>query len=144
MTLTRDGHIVYLLGNLGKDPEMKYIPNGTAVTNFSMATNRSWTNSDGSKGEETVWWRIAVWGKQGENANEYLSKGRQVLLEGRMIIDKETGQPRIWTDDSGVPHTQLEVNADGIKYLGNGRSNGNAAAPRDIGDGRASDDEIPF
>jgi len=145
MGLTQDGHIVYLVGNLGKDPELRYLDSGTAVCNFSMATNRSWTTSDGTKGEETVWWRIAAWGKQGENANQYLSKGRQVIIEGRIVTDRDTGQPRIWVSDDGVPHTQLELNANGIKYLGNGRSDGSSSPSAGTPTGTSTqDDEIPF
>ena len=71
-----------LVGNLGRDPEMRYTPNGTAVTSLSVATSRKYTTADGQQKEETVWFRVSVWGKQAEPCNQYLSKGRKVLVEG--------------------------------------------------------------
>ena len=88
-------HKVLLVGNLGRDPEMRYTPSGQAVTNMSVATNRSYTDSSGEKVDETVWFRVSVWGKQAESVHQYLRKGRQVLVEGRMVPD-ENGNPRIW------------------------------------------------
>ena len=73
---------VIIVGNLGTDPEMRYMPDGTAVTNFSVATNRRWTDrATGEPREETTWFRVSVWRQQAETANQYLSKGRQVLVE---------------------------------------------------------------
>ena len=90
---------VTIVGNLGTDPEMRYTPSGQAVTNFSVATNRRWTNNEGQMQEETVWFRVSVWGKQAESCNQYLSKGRQVFVEGRLRAD-ENGGPRLWQDQS--------------------------------------------
>ena len=72
---------VIIVGNLGGDPELRYTPQGDPVTSFSVATNRRWTGRDGQPGEETCWFRVSVWGKQAESCNQYLSKGRQVLVE---------------------------------------------------------------
>lgn len=119
-------HKILIVGNLGRDPEMRYTPDGTPVTNFSVATNRKWTNPDGSQGEETVWFRITAWRKLAETCNQYLQKGRQVFIEGRMQPDKNTGGPRIWTGNDGVARAQYEVTAETVRFLG-GR--GEAAAP---------------
>ena len=86
---------IVIVGNLGRDPEMRYTPSGQPVTNLSVATNRKWTSADGTPGEETIWFRVSVWGKQAETCNQYLSKGRQVLVEGRLRPDPATGGPRV-------------------------------------------------
>lgn len=126
---------VTIIGNLGADPEMRYMPDGTAVTNFSVATNRTWNDRDGEKHEETTWWRVSAWGKQAEVCHQYLKKGRQVLVEGRMRPD-ENGGPRVWTSNDGTPRASFEVTADIVKFL-----QGMASEPND---GFGEEDEIPF
>ncbi len=145
---------ITIVGNLGRDPEMRYTPSGQAVTNFSVATSRRWTGGDGQQQEETVWFRVSVWGKQAEICNQYLSKGRQVFVEGRMTVDRETGGPRIWTDQNGTPRASYEISALDVKFLGNrdgggggggsygGGGGGGGMAPMD--DGGITEDEIPF
>jgi single-strand DNA-binding protein len=133
---------VIIVGNLGRDPEMRYTPEGTPVTNMSVATNRRWTNQDGSAGEETVWFRVSAWRRLAETCNEYLSKGRQVLVEGQLIPDREgnTGGPRIWTGQDGQPRASFEVHAQTVKFLGRrGEGDGGDTAPAP-----ESDEEIPF
>ena len=132
---------VTVIGNLGGDPEMRYTPSGTAVTNFNMATNRKWTNQDGSSGEETIWFRVAAWGKLGEVCNQYLSKGRQVYVEGRMTPDKATGGPRVWTGQDGQPRASYEITATEVKFLSGVGGGGEAGAPEAPG---MTEDEIPF
>ena len=109
---------VIIVGNLGRDPEMRYTPQGTPVTNFSVATNRRWTNADGTPGEETAWFRVSAWGRMAEVCNEYLAKGRQVLVEGQLKPDPETGGPRIWTGNDGIARASFEVHANTVKFLG--------------------------
>lgn len=109
---------VVLVGRLGQDPEMRYTPNGTPVTNFSLATNERWTGQDGQQQERTIWWRVAVWGRQAETANQYLAKGRQVLVEGRMNPDPDTGGPRIFTRSDGSSGASYEVTALTVRFLG--------------------------
>jgi single-strand DNA-binding protein len=136
---------VIIVGNLGRDPEMRYTPDGTPVTSFSIATNRRWTNSDGSQGEETVWFRVTVWRKQAEIAAKYLAKGRQVMVEGRMTPDRATGGPRVWTAQDGTPRASFEVTADRIIFLG-GRTEGQFDEG-DVGAGDqnfVAEDDIPF
>jgi single-strand DNA-binding protein len=97
---------------------MRYTPDGTPVTNFSVATNRKWSNPDGSQGEETTWFRVTVWRRMAEVCNQYLSKGRQVFIEGDLKPDPATGGPRIWTGNDGLPRASFEVTARTIKFLG--------------------------
>jgi single-strand DNA-binding protein len=138
-------HKVIIVGNLGRDPEMRYTPDGTPVTNFSVATNRKWNNQDGSQGEETVWFRVTAWRQLAELCNQFLSKGRQVFVEGRMNPDRESGGPRVWTGNDGQPRASFEVTATTVRFLG-GRGEGTDASvsyqdapPPDMGE-----DEIPF
>ena len=129
---------VLLIGNLGNDPEMKYLPSGKAVTNFSMATSESWT-SDGEKHTKTKWWRVAVFGKSAEACNNFLKKGSRVLVEGKMTATPE-GNPRVWNDQSGNARASFEITAEAVKFL----------SPRGEGGGSdqhsddSSEDEIPF
>lgn len=111
-------HKIIIVGNLGRDPEMRYTPQGTPVTTLSVATNRKWTNADGTPGEETIWFRVSAWGKQAETCNQYLSKGRQVLVEGQLRPDPATGGPRIWTRQDGTAGASFEVRAFTVKFLG--------------------------
>jgi single-strand DNA-binding protein len=137
---------IVLVGNLGNDPEMRYMPDGRPVTNFSLATNRRWSDRQtGEQQEETVWWRVSVFGNQAEACNQYLSKGRQALVEGRMRPDPGTGGPRIWTRQDGTPGASYELTAFTVRFLG-GRQEadvgGFPSAP-DAGD-VADADDIPF
>ncbi len=136
---------IIIVGNLGRDPEMRYTPSGQPVTNFSMATNRKWTNTDGTPGEETIWFRVTTWGKLGETCNQYLSKGRQVLVEGRLRPDPNTGGPRIWTRQDGTAGASFEVTAFTVRFLG-GRAEGAAVSPEEgaIEEGALEEGEIPF
>jgi len=138
---------VIIVGNLGGDPEMRYTPSGQAVTNFSVATNRRWTGSDGQLQEETVWFRVATWGKLAETCNQYLSKGRQVFCEGRLTVDRETGNPRVWQDQSGNWRASYELTAFDVRFLGQRGDGGDynqgseeSSAP----DSGMTEDEIPF
>lgn len=102
---------VILLGRLGQDPELKYTPSGTAVCNFSMATSENWNDKSGQKQERTEWHRIVVWGKLAELCNQYLSKGRQAYVEGRL-------QTRSWDDKTGGKRYTTEVNASTVQFIG--------------------------
>jgi len=130
------------VGNLGRDPEMRYTPGGQAVTNLSVATNRRYTTSDGNQVEETTWFRVSVWGKQAEVVNQYLSKGRQVLIEGRLNPD-ENGNPRIWNRQDGTPAASFEVTADRVIFLG-GRDSGEISGDESFAGAPEAEDEIPF
>lgn len=110
-----------IIGNLGGDSELRYTSQGDAVTSFSVATSRKWTK-DGEKQEETTWFRVSVWGKQAEPCNQYLSKGRQVLVEGTLTPDKKTGGPRVYESGDGDHRASFEIRAFTVQFLGGGRS----------------------
>jgi single-strand DNA-binding protein len=112
---------VLLLGRLGGEPELKYTPSGSGVCNFSIATSENWADKSGQKQERTEWHRIVVWGKLGELCNQYLAKGRQVYIEGKM-------QTRSWDDKSGQKRYTTEVNATNVQFLGEKATNSNAGA----------------
>ena len=140
-------HKVILVGNLGRDPEMRYIPSGAAVTNFSMATSEKWTGQDGQQQERTIWWRVSVFGKAGEACNEYLKKGSKVLVEGRMNADAKTGNPRMFQRGDGSMGTSYEVTALAVKFLSSrGEAAGSAgSAGTGMMDAEPADEtEIPF
>lgn len=105
-----------ITGNLGKDPEMRYTPNGKAVTTFSFADNRKFTTADGQTKEETVWFRVQCWERLAEVVNEFLKKGSQVLVIGELIAD-ERGNPKIWTGQDGLAHASFEVRASRVEFL---------------------------
>lgn len=134
-----------IVGNLGRDPEMRYMPDGTPVTTFNLATNRRWNNADGSKGEETIWFRVSCWRRQAETAAQYLTKGSQVMVEGRLTADKATGGPKIWTRQDGTPGASFEVTADRVVFM-SGRSGGAEVPDGEAGtpDYGLEDDNIPF
>src|SRR5215813_6431207 len=110
---------VILVGNLGADPEVRFTPSGQAVANFRIATSESWTDKSGQKQDRTEWHRIVVWGKLGELCGEYLAKGRQCYVEGRL-------QTREWTDKEGKKNYTTEVVASNVVFLG-GRDGASAA-----------------
>lgn len=142
-----------LIGNLGKDPEMKMTPSGQAVARFSVATTESWKNQSGEKQSKTEWHNVVVWGKQAELAEKYLRKGKQVLIEGRI-------QYREYTDQSGAKKTACDIRCDNFVMLGSMESGSDqgqshrpyGAAGADADAGRTSDsaggafpdDDIPF
>ena len=110
-------HTLIVVGNVGKDPEMRYTPSGQAVTSFSVATNRQYTTGNGEQVKETVWFRVTTWGKQAEVCNQYVKKGMKVLVEGRLTPDKATGGPRVWTKNDGTPAASFEVTAGTVRFL---------------------------
>ena len=104
------------VGNLGRDPEMRYTPAGQAVTNFSVAVNRKYKGSDGNQVEETLWLKVVAWGRQAETCNQYLHQGSKVLIEGRLTPDS-SGNPRIWNRQDGTPAASFEVTAQSVQFL---------------------------
>jgi single-strand DNA-binding protein len=142
-------HTVILVGNLGRDPEMRYTPAGQPVTNFSIAVNDDYTNNNGERIKRTIWVRVSAWGKQAENCNQYLKKGSKVLVEGRLTADAATGGPRIWTKQDGTSGSSFEVSAQTVRFLSS-RSDtaepGMGGAPG-VDDGMApagDEGDIPF
>jgi single-strand DNA-binding protein len=139
-------HKITLIGNLGRDPEMRYTPSGQAVTNFSMATTEKWTGQDGQPQERTLWWRVSAFGKMAETVNQYLKKGSKVYVEGRITGDSKTGGPRIYTRQDGTAGSSFEVNASTIKFLSSRSDAGGGAASGGVGEPEAltETEDIPF
>ncbi len=131
---------VILVGNLGRDPELRYTQSGTAVANLSIATSETWNNKEGQKQERTEWHRVVLWDKLAEIAEKYLSKGRQVYLEGRL-------QTRVWKDNDGNKRYTTEIRGDQLVMLG-GKGDqpqqGVAAPAADSEPFQATDDDVPF
>jgi single-strand DNA-binding protein len=138
-------HTIILIGNLGRDPEMRYTPSGQAVTNFSVATNRQYTGSDGQLVKETIWFRISTWGKNAENCNQFLKRGSKVLVEGRLVPDANTGGPRIWNRQDGTPSASFEVSAQTVRFLSTRGEDDSGAIPPGEGASQGEDgSDIPF
>lgn len=135
-----------IVGNLGKDPEMRYAPNGDAVTNLNVATNRKYTDKGGQLVKETTWFRVSVWGKQAETCNQYLKKGSLVLVEGRLQADKATGGPRVYDKSDGTSGASFELTANEVKFLVIDKEG--AVTEHNLADGgadqSATEDRIPF
>ncbi len=112
--MSRGLNKVMVIGHLGKDPEMRYTPSGRPVTTFSVAVSRSWNTADGERRSETEWFNIVSWGNLAEICKQYLHKGQQVYIEGRL-------QTRRWEDKEGQKHTNVEVVANEMMMLGDRR-----------------------
>jgi len=132
--MTRGLNKVMIIGQLGRDPEMRYTPSGRPVTSFSLASSRSWTTSDGDRREETEWFNVVSWGSLAEICKQHLHKGRQVYVEGRL-------QTRGWEDQEGKKHYRIEVVANEMIILDDRR--GESADER-LGEGMPADEEFPF
>ena len=117
---------VILVGRLGQTPEVKFTPSGSAVANFSVATNETWVDKSGQKQERTEWHRIVVWGKTAELCQQYLTKGRQVYLEGKL-------QTRQWQDKDGQTKYTTEVQAQTVQFLGGGSAERGASRGDSVG-----------
>jgi single-strand DNA-binding protein len=135
---------VILVGNLGKDPEVRFTPSGQAVAKFPIATTDSWMDQEGKRQERTEWHNVVVWGKQAENCGQYLAKGRQVYLEGSI-------RSRSYDDKEGNKRYITEIVAQRVQFLGGG--GGRGAQPEgggsgggfdDFGGGSIPDDDVPF
>lgn len=134
-------HTIIIVGNLGREPEMRYTPGGKAVTNLNVATNRQYTASDGTKVKETIWFRISAWGNMAEVCNQYLHKGSKVLVEGRLVPDPETGGPRIYTRQNGSAGASFEISAQTVRFLSSrGEVEGEAHEDGDT----VEEENIPF
>jgi len=126
-----------IVGNLGRDPEMRYTPEGRAVTNFSVAVSRRWTRQDGAQGEKTWWFRVSCWGKLAETTNQYLKKGRQVMVVGEVDASAFAGQ-------DGNPRASLELTAREVKFLGGRDAARDSDAGYDTPDFPQQEEDIPF
>jgi len=129
---------VIIIGRLGQDPEMRYTPSGQPVTTFSVATDYRWTDQEGQQQKRTTWFRVTAWRKLAETCNQYLVKGQQVLVEGRMNPDPETGRPKIWTRQDGTYGASYELIANTVRFLAKPRG-----APLEE-EAPVVEEEIPF
>jgi len=132
-----------ILGNLGRDPELRHTPGGKAVATLRVATNEVWTDQSGERQERTEWHTIVVWGRQAENCNQYLKKGRTVYVEGRLATRK-------WQDKDGKDRYTTEIVADRVQFIGGGAAGGAGGGGRDFEDQSldapppGGNDDIPF
>ena len=131
--MTRGLNKVMLIGRLGQEPEMRYTPSGRPLTKLQVAVNRSWKSADGEKKTETEWFNIVAWGKLAEICNQYLSKGQQVYIEGRL-------HTRQWQDDEGNNHSSVEVIAQEMLML----DSKSGEQDPEVSEGLPSEDEYPF
>ena len=139
---------VILVGNLGRDAELRYTPGGAAVATLNMATTEVWNDKAGQRQEKTEWHRVVLWGKTAESLTEYLTKGKQIYVEGRL-------QTRQWDDKDGNKRYTTEIRSDRVVLLGGGGGGGGRTAPVERREGGTSapppestepltDDDIPF
>jgi single-strand DNA-binding protein len=130
---------VILVGNLGRDPELRYIQSGQAVANFSVATNEKWKDKEGNNQERTEWHRVIVWGKSAENCAQYLQKGRSVYIEGKL-------QTRDWEDREGNKRTTTEIVAQVVQFLGGrgGAGSEEPPMPESAADPGPPASDVPF
>lgn len=140
-------HTIIIVGRLGRDPEMRYTSTGQAITSFSVATDRRYTDSSGQVQKQTYWFRISVWGKQAESCNNYLKKGNMVLVEGSLRADPQSGGPRVYPRSDGTSGASFEVTAQTVRFLtpkGEGQDasagGGVGEEPQDVAGG----EDIPF
>jgi single-strand DNA-binding protein len=125
-----------IVGNLGRDPEMRFTPSGKPVTDFSVAVNRQFSSSNGEQVKETIWFKITTWGKQAEICTQYLKKGASVLIEGRLDYDGTTGGPQTWEGSDGKTHTGFGIVASQVRF--------NSPANNASADTGATEDDLPF
>jgi single-strand DNA-binding protein len=143
---------IILVGNLGRDPELRYTPQGTPVCSFTVATNEKRKDRAGEMQDFTTWFRVTLWGRQAETASQYLTKGRPIYVEGRLRLEE-------WTDRDGKQRYTLEVHATDMQFIGGGRGEEAAATTTSTAGGAGSrpaqsdrqpsepdlsDDDIPF
>jgi len=139
--MSRGLNKVMVIGHLGRDPEMRYTPSGRPVTTFTVAVSRSWNTADGERRSETEWFNVVAWGNLAEICKQYLHKGQQVYVEGRL-------QTRQWEDKEGQKHKNVEVVANEMMMLGDRRDNNKHDDDMDQEDDQseliADEDEFPF
>jgi single-strand DNA-binding protein len=140
--LSMSFHKITIVGNLGRDPELRYTPQGTAVCNFTVAVNERWQDSTGGTQERATWFRVAVWGKRAETVNQYLKKGSQVYVEGRLSV-------REYTDRTGASKMSLDVNASDVQFLDRRQTGTEQDSASDFGTPEETppatpDNEVPF
>ncbi len=134
--MSRDLNKVMIIGHLGRDPEMRYTPSGRPVTTFTVATNRTWNTTDGERHNETEWFNIVAWGNLAEICKQYLNKGQQVYVEGRL-------QTRRWEDGDNIKRTSVEIVASEMMILGDRHDSNQSNVDSQESD-LLSDEEYPY
>jgi len=134
--MSRDLNKVMIIGHLGRDPEMRFTPSGRPVTTFTVATNRTWNSTDGEKHNETEWFNIVAWGNLAEICKQYLIKGQQVYIEGRL-------QTRRWEDSENIKRTNVEIVASEMMILGDRHDTNQTGAESQDPD-TENEEEYPF
>jgi single-strand DNA-binding protein len=132
--MSRGLNKVMIIGHLGRDPEMRYTPSGRPVTTFTVATSRTWSTGDGERHSETEWFNVVAWGNLAEICKQYLTKGQQVYVEGRL-------QTRRWEDNEGVKHTSIEIVANEMMILSERRENTQSSETNDSSE---LEEDFPF
>ena len=138
--MSRGLNKVMIIGHLGKDPEMRYTPSGRPVTTYTVAVSRSWNSADGERHTETEWFNVVAWGNLAEICKQYLTKGQQVYIEGRL-------QTRRWDDKEGQKHTSVEIVANEMMMLGDRREANHGTDEQSTStesEPAAAEDEFPF
>jgi single-strand DNA-binding protein len=140
--MSRGLNKVMIIGHLGRDPEMRYTPSGRPVTTFTVATSRSWNTVDGERHQETEWFNVVAWGNLAEICKQYLTKGQQVYIEGRL-------QTRHWEDKEGNKHSSVEIVSNEMMMLGDRRDSNNtekhtAEVTEESEPPSTDEDEFPF
>lgn len=135
--MSRGLNKVMVIGHLGRDPEMRYTPSGRPVTSFSVVTTRAWTSAEGERHEESEWFNVVAWGNLAEICNQYLTKGQQVYVEGRL-------QTRGWEDEQGKKHYRTELVASEMIVLGERRNNISGPTPSTTETPDEGGEDIPF
>ena len=139
--MSRGLNKVMIIGRLGRDPEMRYTPSGRPITTFSVATSRKWNTSEGEKRSDTEWFNVVAWGSLAEICNQYLSKGQQVYIEGRL-------QTRKWEDDNGNKRSNIEIVAKEMIMLGDRKKKTDSDDSENEGrlstENAEEDDDFPF
>ena len=138
--MARGYNRVLLIGNLTRDPELRYTPNNTAVADMGVAVNRTYQDGDGNEQDDTTFVDVTAWGRQAENCSQYLEKGSPIFVDGRLTFDS-------WEQDDGQKRSKLKVTASRIDFLGGSSNNDNAevgTAEVALDDVEAEDDDVPF
>lgn len=130
-------NLVVLVGRLGKDPDVRFTPSGRAVCSFSLATDERWTDDSGAKQERTTWHNVVVWGKQAEACGQYLAKGRQCYVEGKI-------QVREYEDKEGSKRKAFEIVASNVRFLGDGKQRTETRAEGFVAPAGEGDNDISF
>lgn len=135
--MSADYEYITIVGNVGREPEMRYTPSGTAVTSFTVAVNSKYNEE-----KLTKWFRVTTWGKQAEVCHQYVTKGMKVLIGGELQADKATGAPRIWEKKDGTSACNFEINAAKVVFLSGGKGKGEAEEKPEAP--ALPDGELPF